>query len=132
MRILISTNLTQGDRGNDFCHVPEGEILGFTSECDGEPVDGKCGCRRSMRGILSHRATTTMKVVDIDITKEGLSRAILNSYQSIDGAKDSQDPKDRKLAGEDAEELIHIAASLPIGAIIEKRGNRFRVRSGCY
>jgi hypothetical protein len=36
MRILVSTKKTQGQRKNDFCWVPEGEIVRFGMECGGE------------------------------------------------------------------------------------------------
>jgi hypothetical protein len=53
MKLLVSTTETQGQRKNDFCFVPEGEILVFAFECDrdrGNP-DGPCGCARSMSGV---------------------------------------------------------------------------------
>ena len=49
MKVLVATRNTQGQRGNDFCFVPEGEIVAFpAAECTGEKIDGSCGCRRSV------------------------------------------------------------------------------------
>ena len=50
MKLLVATTKTQGQRKNDFCWVPEDEIVQFAFVCDGEKIDGSCGCRRSMSG----------------------------------------------------------------------------------
>jgi hypothetical protein len=65
MKVLVSTKETQGTRSNDFCWVPVGEILTLGFECDGESIDGPCGCRRAMVGVLTRKATTTMRVVEM-------------------------------------------------------------------
>ena len=57
MKILVGTTETQGRRKNDFCYTKEGEVLCFHLECDGETVDGSCGCKRSMSGVDTNKAT---------------------------------------------------------------------------
>jgi len=61
--IFVATRQTQGQRDNDFCFVPEGEIVTFpVFTCTGEEADGACGCRRSLCGVHSSTGTTTVKV----------------------------------------------------------------------
>ena len=43
------------------CWCEEGELVRFATECDGERVDGRCGCRRSMTGMSTLKATTTVR-----------------------------------------------------------------------
>ena len=72
MKILVATKETQGFRDSDFSWAREGELVRFDSECDRDKnrIDGGCGCRRSMVGLETGRATTTFKVVEMDITTE--------------------------------------------------------------
>jgi len=128
MKLLTATSETQGQRPNDFMWCAEGEIVKFGTECDGEEVDGSCGCRRSMAGVKSNRATTTMKVVQVEMTKEELVNALRENYKSA-GWYDLMDPavaEDNIL--KEAEDLILLSESFPEGAIIEKRGDKFQVR----
>lgn len=125
MKVLVATHETQGKRKNDFCFVPDDELVCFGSECDGEPVDGNCGCRRSMVGLECRRATTTVKVVGMDLTKEQFIQKLTESftkagYGGIDNFED--------FVKEEAEELLRMADYFPVGAILEKRGTVFRVR----
>ena len=65
MKVLVATNETQGARENDFCWTVEGELVFIPPiECGRGYVDDNCGCRRSMAGMVSWRATTTVKVVE--------------------------------------------------------------------
>lgn len=56
MKVMVATREGQGFRENDFSWTKENELVGFTSECDGETIDGNCGCRRSMSGFDTHTA----------------------------------------------------------------------------
>ena len=128
MKLLTATSETQGQRSNDFMWCAEGEIVKFGTECDGEDVDGHCGCRRSMVGVECNKATTTMKVADVEITRDELVNALRDNYKKA-GWYDLMDPA----AAEDnilkeAEDLILLSESFPEGAIIEKRGDKFQVR----
>ena len=121
MKILVATNETQGRRENDFFWCEPGEIVKFGFECDGETIDGKCGCKRSMSGIKSFKATTTMKVVDMDITKEELKKQLIESDKKA-GWNMTED-----FIEEEMEELLRIADTFEVGMIVEKRGE-FRER----
>jgi hypothetical protein len=63
MNVLVATSLTQGWRDNDFCWTVEDELVAFPPlDCEGGSIDDGCGCRRSVAGVASHRATTPIKV----------------------------------------------------------------------
>ena len=63
MNVLVSTCETQGKRPNDFCYVPDGELLYFSMECDSDQdnIDGRCGCRCTLTGMKTLTSTTTEK-----------------------------------------------------------------------
>jgi len=119
MKVLVSTKETQGQRKNDFCFVPEGEILRFGFECDNEGIDSRCGCRRSMSGIFCHKATTTFKVVDLPIAESDFIQKIQDSViKSGLGKVDASGAK----------ELLRIANIFAVGDVVEKRGVTLRKR----
>jgi hypothetical protein len=123
MKVLVATKETQGQRKNDFCWCEPDELLIFGFECDGEEIDGNCGCRRSMCGVNTRAATTTMKVIDKDISKEDFVAGIRKSLKDGGWSIEIQD-----LAGEKADELLSLAAQCSAGDILEKRGDIFRKR----
>jgi len=125
MKVLVVTKETQKQRENDFSWTDEGELVTFASECDGEAVDGVCGCRRAMSGLTSHKATTTMKVVEQNITANDLEIALRASYIQAGWGTGKVTVE---MAKEDAQELIRLAAAFPIGTVIEKRGSKFKTR----
>jgi hypothetical protein len=123
MHVLVATKETQGQRKNDFCHASDGEIVNFVFECDGESVDGDCGCKRSMGGISTHKATTTVMVVEMSITQPKFIHRIRESLIKGGWAKVGVDASE--LAVADAKELLRIANWYNIGDVLEKRGNKF-------
>lgn len=130
MKVIVSTKETQGQRKNDFCWVPEGEPVTFSMECDGEDVDGSCGCRRALGGMRSDRATTTMKVVEIDITRDEFRAAIRDSLVGSGWIKkdEADAPEHAKWIDGDTDELLRLAACFDAGDVIEKRGEAINVR----
>ena len=127
MKILVSTTETQGQRDNDFCFVPEGEIVKRDSHmCDTHP-DGKCGCARALAGIDCHKATTTMKVVDLPITedelKEKIYKSLLNGGWGVLGKNVI-----KKVAKTQMAENVSIADEFNVGDVIEFRMTEYRLR----
>ena len=114
MKVLVATMETQGRRANDFCFVPEGELVKFSAPCDGEAVDGPCGCMRSMTGVTCRRATTTVKVVDLPFTLAEYTIQLLESQAAAWG-------EDIFDAG--ADQLAALAEAWEVGAILEIRGD---------
>ena len=135
MKVLTATNQTQGWRGNDFCWAIEGEMVVFPPlECGRGAIDDGCGCRRSMAGLVSHLATTTIEVVD----REGLNP---DTYFMLisDGLRDQgyvtddlmRNGKVNEWLRDIADELMWMADAFPAGTVLERRGDVVGVRRSC-
>jgi len=128
MKILVSTKDTQGKRNNDFCFVPENEIVIYPFfECGSGSLDDDCGCKRSLCGIKSMTVTTTFKVVDMAISKKGFvqlyKKAMINAgfgkvFKS--GDKEQKKMMENILFG-NVEKLTNIAEGNSIGTVLERR-----------
>lgn len=126
MKVLVATEKTQGKRRNDFCFVPEGEIVVFGAiQCTGESIDGKCGCKRSMTGLECGKATTTMQVVEREITPAQLKEMVVRHMEK--GGYGSGDNV-REFADETVNTLTEILENFPLNSILEKRGRKFNLR----
>ncbi len=123
LKLLVSTTETQGKRTSDFCFVPQNEIVIFGVECstDGNNPDGGCGCQRSMVGILCGKATTTVKVAKVDITRVKLKALLRGHYPSLH--------IERATLKREVANLIATASEYSIGAILEKRCTVLAIRS---
>ncbi|NIV30487.1 MAG: hypothetical protein GWN58_13615 [Anaerolineae bacterium] len=129
MKVFVSTTEQQERRANDFCFVPEGELVTFALECDGEAVDGPCGCRRSMSGAECGKATTTFQVVDRDISEDELVQALYDSYERGGWVKLCGEDEAKDYAKADAAEIMRLAAEFPEHVVLEKRGNSIQTRT---
>lgn len=125
MKMFAATNKTQGKRATDFYSANEGEIVVFNFECDGEEVDGSCGCRRAMIGVDSHKGTTTFKIIESDWTLKRLKKVFIQRYKKNGFETDEAE----ELAEEMSLELAEAANNFSIGQIVERRGYNFQVRS---
>jgi len=122
-KVLVSTKETQGKRCSDFSHVPEGEIVQFPMiECSNESIDGGCGCRRSMSGVETHKATTTMKIMEMDLDPEELYIIIKKSLKA------SGWPVGRETILKYVKELLEFAEQFEVGDLVERRGSRLKKR----
>src|SRR5690349_10280626 len=110
MKIIVATSETQGQRPGDFNFVPDGEIV-TVSDCD--CLHPGCDCARSMVGINSGKGTTTMKVVESDITLEEYRRLIGEANQSY-----AEFGVDDDVFNEQADALLDLAIQFPAGAVI--------------
>jgi hypothetical protein len=131
MKVLVSTEQTQGERKSDFCWVPEDEILTFGFECDADrgKIDGGCGCRRSFSGVECKKATTTAKVIERDdLTVGKLSTLLFDSLLASGWAEMSSDRELRHWAERDAQEMARLADHFNVGDVIEKRGQKIQSR----
>ena len=115
VNVLISTTQSQGDRPDDFCWVPEGELVGrYGMVCDSErPGMPGCGCGRAFGGFTSHRSTTSAMVVASDLT-EAQWRARLHQTLLDTGWAEAMPADD--LAG-----FIDELASFDLGAAAKLR-----------
>lgn len=126
MKILVATKEMQGKRKNDFSFCEENEPVMFGLECDGESVDGGCGCRRSLVGIDSRKATTTFKVVDLPINKIRYAQKLMDSVVSA-GFYEKRSPIDKSIYVQ-AKDLYDLACHFDGCGVLEKRGNKIQVR----
>lgn len=126
--VLATTHETQGKRKNDFCNPPEGELVTFGSQCDGGTVDDRCGCRRSMTGLASLSATTTMKVAKFEGTADDIFKTYRQFYVRGGWDKLMQPHQVEKAVVEDVKNILRITNGFSEGTILERRGSTFRVR----
>ena len=124
MKLFVSTHETQGQRSNDFCWCEDDELVHWSSECSRETIDGPCGCRRSMAGLVSLKATTTFKVVDwSDYSIVLLSDRIYDSM-----TKAGWSPRYHNTNAQ-AIEIERIASQFPVGTVLERRGDEIVERT---
>jgi hypothetical protein len=122
--MFVATSETQGQLRDDFCHAEEGEPIAFPMlECDGEAVNGKCGCRRSMVGLRTLKATTTFKVAEGTLSFEDYLE--IAASWGITGDSDEE-----VLDGlaKDHEFLCELAGKNPVGMVFQRRGEEFMAR----
>ena len=128
MKLLTVTSETQGQRSNDFMWCEEGELVKFGMECDGEEVDGSCGCRRSMVGVKSNKATTTMKVIRVEITEEKLASVLRSNYKKGGWYDFMENDAAENYIRLEIEDIVRVSRMFPVGSVVEKRGSKFQAR----
>jgi len=132
MRVLTATNQTQGWRANDFCWTVEGELVIFTPlECGRGSIDDDCGCRRSMAGLVSHRATTTIKVIDREELDPDTYFMLISDGLRDQGYVPKElvgNPNVNEWLREVTDELMSIADAFDVTTVLERRGDLVNVR----
>lgn len=120
MKIIVATSETQGQRPGDFSFVPDGEVV-IVSDCD--CLHEGCECSRSMVGVLCGKGTTTMMVIESDLTRDDYLRLVRAANEGF-----ADLGVDGSFFDEQADALLQLAAEFPVGAIIERNGEDFDVR----
>lgn len=115
MKLLVSTTQTQGRRANDFCFLPEGEIVYPSFVCDSGHVDDRCGCRRALAGFTTHKASTTFRVADVAIDETQLHRIVKDGLTAA-----GWNPSTRTVESV-AADLLVLAEDWPVGTVVEYR-----------
>lgn len=124
--VLVATAKTQGARENDFSWTLEGELVMFPFECDGETVDGPCGCRRSLLGLDSKKSTTTFMVADLPyLTREMFVSKVADNLMTSWGFKERHAVS---AANVDVDTLLGLAGLFSVGTVLERRGNYLKSR----
>jgi hypothetical protein len=123
MKVLVATTDTQGQRGNDFSFCIEGELVtvGLVCAADEMDPDGGCGCGRAFAGLNSHRATTTAKVKEVELSEADYVEALRSSLEQQGWPTEDVD--------ELAAWLAQLVGGWPIGAVIERRLDDIVIRS---
>ena len=101
---------------------PRGKERAISALCRRESIDGSCGCKRSMVGMVCHKATTTMKVVEVELAEEDL--ALLLSESLGDAGFDIP----LEAVEEEVRSVIELCGHFPLNAVLERRGDDFIVR----
>jgi hypothetical protein len=120
VKIIIVTSRTQGQRPGDFNFVPEGEVV-IVSDCD--CLHKGCEYSRSMIGVLCGKGTTTMKVVESDLSRDDYLRLVRDANKNYENLGVDQSAFD-----EQADALLDLAMQFPAGAVIERNGEDFHDR----
>jgi len=129
MKVLVATAETQGKRKNDFCYVPEGELVNTgVSECSREPVDGHRGCRRSFCGLKTPKATTTAKVIESVFDRPWLEMLVRDSLTKGGWISEDRPDSDGEFVREVVDSILHVAAAFEPGMVVERRGTKFQER----
>jgi hypothetical protein len=121
MKVLAATTRTQGDRSSDFSYTVDGELVYLGMVCDADErdpdSDDACGCSRAFVGCNSHKATTTAEVVDLELERSDVAIAVGSSLHQ--GGWTAQE--DAAAVEEIVEEMLEIADSYPLGAVLRRR-----------
>lgn len=132
MKVLTATNQTQGWRDNDSCSTVEGELVFLPPlQCEPGDIDDECGCRRAMAGVVSRRATTTIKVVhmealDPDVYFKLVSEALRD--QGYVPIALMELPDVIEWLHDLTDELMVMARTFDVGTVLERRGDFIGVR----
>jgi hypothetical protein len=109
--------------GTDFdLGVLPGEPVGFGLACDTDRnhPDQPCGCGRAFTGLISGQATTTAVVEDLPTTREALLAAVWDRWQQVWRSFGMDDAACQQQAQADTDELLALAAGLPLGAPVRR------------
>jgi len=123
MKVLVATSETQGQRPNDFDYCVEGELVtvGVVCATDRRDPDGGCGCGRAFAGLNSHRATTTAKVKEVELSEDDYVEALRSSL--------AQQGWPTSEVAELAGWLAELVSEWPVGTIVERRVDDILVRN---
>jgi hypothetical protein len=123
MKVLVATSQSQGAAPDDFCFTIEGELVWFPPPCDrgAKSSAGDCGCRRSMGGLASHRATTTV----ITVSRPGLrfEDLVTAIADSIEAQGYHLTLPCERVARDQAIELTKAANEMDPGTVLDRRGD---------
>lgn len=127
MKYLVATKETQGTRSNDFCFAEEGMFVIGSNQCDRGTVDDRCGCHRAMVTPRNGKATTTVKVVELDHAQ--LKQATKEIFSHFESWKIFNEKEVFGMVTDELAENRRLASSFPVGTVLEIRGNEIRVRT---
>jgi len=117
MRVLVSTEKTQGQKKKDFCFVPEGELL--VQPSDGGPY---------LIGAECFKATTTFAAEERDDLDMGSYAAALLAARRRQWAFAADDPELAAEAQQEAEDTAKVAAAFDAGTVLSIVGNKYVAR----
>jgi hypothetical protein len=123
--VLVATRETQGEGQRDFSWTVDGELVRFPEmECD--CVD--CGCRWSMVGCASQKATTTFAIAELpELSWEQLVDTLADSLRR-DWGPLVPPATVQAVAVDAASEIVDYAEAWPAGTVLARAGLNVSVR----
>ncbi|MGH2827214.1 MAG: DUF7715 family protein, partial [Actinomycetota bacterium] len=117
---------------NDFCWTVEGELVFLAPlQCEPGSVDDECGCRRAMAGMVSHHATTTIRVAHRDELNPDLYFKLVSEALRDQGYVPEESmtkPDVDEWLHDLTDELIFLGRTFEAGTVLERRGDFIGVR----
>lgn len=122
MKVFVATEPNDGDR--EFSFTIPGELVHLPPVvCDCPD----CGCERAMAGFVSHKATTSFVVRDLDLDRDTYFGLLFESLK-VGGWVSEGSPDDSAWVRSWAEEHIEMAAGLPAETPLQAEGDRVSLR----
>lgn len=125
LKVFVATRRTQGHRDNDFAHIDGPELVDLARTCIQDSAGSGYGCARAFTGLSSGKVTTTAEIVERDLTLVQYRNIV---HRSLVAAGIDDDPELRRQAEQSADEMARVAASWPVGTVVERRGAAIVVR----
>ena len=122
MRLFVATETL--DEEDDFSFTVPGELVHFPPvicDCPG------CGCEVSMAGFVSHRATTSFVVRDLDLDVDTFTELLFETLRD-GGWVTSGSTDDRDWVRNWAVEHIEAAADIPTETPLRVQGGQVTTR----
>ncbi|HZD23119.1 MAG TPA: hypothetical protein VE569_06915 [Acidimicrobiia bacterium] len=124
MKVFVAADRAYDD--DDFSFTVPGELVHFPPTicaCD------ECGCERAMAGFVSHRATTSFVVRDLEMDADTYTGLLFTTMR--DGGWVSEgSAEDRRWIADWAKEHIEVASGLPLEVPLRIRFDRVTSRHG--
>ncbi len=129
MKVLIATHETQGTHDDDVATALDGELVHLPLlACTGLP---DCACRRTFEGVTSRGSTTTVAVAERPLQRDVLTEVVADALLADGWAlpADAAPELAPRLAGTLILGLLDLAARLPLGTVLGRRGETLLVRA---
>lgn len=122
MKVFVATEPNDGD--HEFSFTIPGELVHLPPiVCDCPD----CGCERAMAGFVSHKATTSFVVRDLDLDLDTYVALLFESLK-LGGWVNEGSPEDTSWVRAWAEEHIEMAAGLSAETPLQAEGDRVSLR----
>lgn len=128
VKTFVATARGQGHRDTDLFRAEEGELVLWPLTCPLEPIDGPCGCRRSMLGIYSGGMTSTFTIADVRITRRAFAKALRDAMDRAGLLAGLSGPAAERALEDHGRRLVFRAMRWPAETLLERRGERILPR----
>jgi hypothetical protein len=123
MKVFVASEDTNKD--GDFSFTVPGELVHLPPTVRDCP---DCGCDRAMAGFVSHKATTSFVVRDLDLDSNTYAELLFATLQA-GGWVQEQSGADASWVRAWANEHVHLAADMPEEVPLAVDNNTVRVRA---